>query len=445
MKTIKSWTILRIKNGWQIGHVGDGGPVLVEPIAADDDSGFDQIAAYLREHGYAGEGVVLGLHSSMCLPAALMPVAAASGAGRRALAYAIEEFLPLAAEEFVAAAVGSAGRSLGVALAIDRISPWIDALESRGISVQSVCPTALLAVQHGFGERSQDTSMLIAWQEGDTIDLVRLEHGEPVRWYFIAADGASLQRALMVLNGDSSTPVAAVAMNVDASLRQAVGHRQSPMFPSEEGESLLVAALRGAAAALDGDVELWIDLRIDDLGPKDRYRPVRGSLYFAAAGALTFLVVSTAATAFRAAQYRADAHRSYHEQEQVFQAALPGQPIPRGLLSRLESEYEKLVVSRTGAPGISKRASVLPSLYQLLSALPDDLKYRLDEIRLDGNRLSLDGELLSHGDADRLASALVRQGFEVEPPHSQQAPNQTILVRLSARARPVSDEKIGKR
>lgn len=432
MKPQQRWTVFRTPHCWQIGRLSGDGPLLDQITAETDKQAFDQIAEHLRQQGYAGDGVLLGLPSSMCLAVSLSPEAMPSG-DRRALAYAMEEFLPLAAEECVAASVGPPGRALGVAVAIAPVSQWIDALESRGVRIQSVCPTALLAFQQECAGRSRGSSLVALWHEQETVEILLLEEGLPLRWLIAAADSVALCRALGALTVGRDAPVAAVGLNLPAALIGAAGACPCIEITTDDAEPVPLAAIRAADAALAGAANPWIELRADALAATDAYRPIRGSLRFALAGVAALLLSLTAAMLFRAHQYRSAAHRAFDDQDRIFQAAFPGQPVPRGVLSRLQSEYGKLAVSKRGAPGLSKKASALPSLYRLLLALPDDLKYRFSEIRLEGDRLFFDGDVLSHGDTDRLASALSIQGFEVEPPHSQQAPDQTVSVRLSAR------------
>jgi hypothetical protein len=84
------------------------------------------------------------------------------------------------------------------------------------------------------------------------------------------------------------------------------------------------------------------------------------------------------------------------------------------------------------SPSPVASASATRLLYRVLAGLPRDVRYRLFEVRVEEGRVDLDGEVLSHGDADRMASALRAQELNVELPRSQQLPSQTIGVRLAA-------------
>lgn len=87
-------------------------------------------------------------------------------------------------------------------------------------------------------------------------------------------------------------------------------------------------------------------------------------------------------------------------------------------------------------------------MYQCLRRLPTDLRYRLVELRIDGDKLYLEGQTKSHSDAEMLATALRRAvpspepkpgktnptspGFVVEPPRSDQMPDGTVAFSLVA-------------
>ena len=175
----------------------------------------------------------------------------------------------------------------------------------------------------------------------------------------------------------------------------------------------------------------------------DLFRPVALPLRFAALAIVACLDVVAATMFFRAHRYRALAARCHEQQAEVFRRALPGQTVPAGIVSRLESEYGKLTASKSAPlPGTS--SSALALLHHLLAGLPQDVGYRLFEIRLEDGRIELDGEVATHGDADRIAAALRGHELQVEPPRSQQLPNQAVGVRLSASLAPLVTTKPGR-
>ncbi len=71
-------------------------------------------------------------------------------------------------------------------------------------------------------------------------------------------------------------------------------------------------------------------------------------------------------------------------------------------------------------------------LENVLQHLPSELRFRLPEIRIEQNRLTLGGEVRSNADADQIAAALRSHGFTVDPPRTQRLADKGFGVRLQA-------------
>jgi hypothetical protein len=71
-------------------------------------------------------------------------------------------------------------------------------------------------------------------------------------------------------------------------------------------------------------------------------------------------------------------------------------------------------------------------LFDLLASVPEGLRCRLLNLRLDRNRIQVEGELRSHSDADAITAGLRKRGLRVEPPRTQQLAGQGVSVRLAA-------------
>ncbi|MDQ3441454.1 MAG: hypothetical protein M3478_14015, partial [Planctomycetota bacterium] len=109
------------------------------------------------------------------------------------------------------------------------------------------------------------------------------------------------------------------------------------------------------------------------------------------------------------------------EQRAVYQEVFPGQSIPLDPASRLASEERKLRLAGGDAPGASQHPPLLVLLRETLIRLPGDVRFRVAELRLDPETLSLQGQARSHADADAVATALRRDGdFTVDLPRTEQ-------------------------
>jgi hypothetical protein len=81
-------------------------------------------------------------------------------------------------------------------------------------------------------------------------------------------------------------------------------------------------------------------------------------------------------------------------------------------------------------------------LHALLTSLPEMTGLRVEQIRIENGQVDVDAEVVSVGDAGRLADALGRQGFAMDPPSTEQRSPMHVAVRLhgslsaSGKARP---------
>jgi hypothetical protein len=155
-------------------------------------------------------------------------------------------------------------------------------------------------------------------------------------------------------------------------------------------------------------------------------RAARGATAWAAVAAFVLLASVAAGTLWRAARYERLAARYEAEQQDVFRRALPGQPVPADVRSRLASEARQ--AGRGGAFGSgASGGDGLLTLRDLMTFLPTDVRFRVHEVRLDGDTFTLEGEVNTHGDAEAVAAALRRRaGFEVEPPRTEQRPGRGV-------------------
>src|SRR5205823_5654772 len=174
-----------------------------------------------------------------------------------------EERLPLAAEEVVADFISHDGSALGVCARLDELRVLVDALESRGVSVQSVTPTALLAVQ-SLGDVGES---LVLWGEGGhQVNLLSLRNGKPVAWSLLPADVEDLRPHLIAAEANAPDAPRIRAHAIDASLASAVGAE------IVSDDSIETAASRVAADVTAGRLRPWIELRRGPLAAKDSLR-----------------------------------------------------------------------------------------------------------------------------------------------------------------------------
>src|SRR5215208_3989917 len=152
----KNFILFASDTAW---HAGTGETLVEIPIPAQATP--DQIASAaadsLKQLGHGAAPITLAIASNWCLCATIrtddLPKA-----DYKSLLYRLEEKLPWPAESITADFIRHENSALGVCLKNQQIRPLIDALESHGIPVQTITPTALLAAAN---QPSQSAMLLI--------------------------------------------------------------------------------------------------------------------------------------------------------------------------------------------------------------------------------------------------------------------------------------------
>jgi type II secretory pathway component PulL len=428
------WTLFESATQWQIAALRDGDFGLHSVELADDALPCDvatAVAATLRSLGYLGEPVVLAIDGRRCL-AARFPLPESGAKNRQTMLYQFESWLPLAAEDLVCDFVTCDGQALGVAVEAQPLKSLIDALEDGGVAVQAIVPTALLALGHHLAETDRADSYSVLWSNGEAIDVFRVCNGTPVAWRVCQEQARALTVALEVDALSSPTAIAVVGYDLPSPVMDAIATLPDVVIETIQPTTLIEAASRFAAQLLLGQREPLIDLRRDAISPADPYRPVRGWLRTATASCAALLLLASGSMLYRAVRHEQLAEQCLEEQANAFRDALPGRALPAGVRSRLESERAKLAALHGGSSPSREQASALPMLYELLAAMPEGLRCRVFELRLERGRIQMEGELRNHGDADAIAQGLRGRQFRVESPKTQQLSGSAVGVRMMA-------------
>ncbi|MEM8784152.1 MAG: type II secretion system protein GspL [Planctomycetota bacterium] len=381
------------------------------------------------------DGVVLALHSRVCLTGRV-PTDGLLRRGRRtALLYRLEDQWPLDAETLTADWAEHDGEVFAVAAETQRLRPWLDCLEEHGVPVQAIIPLSFLppppiapgqsqaaAEEPDAPNRPDETHIVARWPGG--CDRVVYRDGRVADWSFFPEGFDPLE---------SSGPA-----ERSFSASQRVGDFESPWL----------AAARGAEQVLGGQRSAPLNLRRDALAPRSHWlryaRPLTAWCIAAAASLLSVAGVLL----LDAWHAREATHTATSQQAARFREAFPGRAVPAAPLSRLRSEAS-LARGRAGERGLAQtQHDTLAQLQALLVALPTPegrtatagainplpssdssvtstalqrgMRYRILELRLDPRRLYLDGQARSHGDAERIAAALRRlPAFVLDSPRTQ--------------------------
>lgn len=395
----------------------------------------DAAAAAMQEAGYGGEPVLLAVPSEGCLCAAVVLTSRRLVRNRQALAYALEEQLPLAAEEMVCDFVTQGTTALGVAVEPATLKPIVRSLETAGVAVTTVTPSALLILDQLRRRDCLPADGLVVLIRQDHCDCFVTAGQKPQQWRYLSVDPVSLRRevAVHLMAGDpareSPLPVtiAAVDRRAVEALERLEPDIQVQYVELAEDETLLSAA----SGVLVQAERPWIELRRDEIGTYDPYVLVGGSLRFLTAACLLAVLSLTAVTWIHAGRYESAVQAFNAERGAIFQRLFPEARVPVGIRSRLESEREKLLGLRSDNLEAPELESATPMLLRTLDAMPRDLRFRLLEMQFENATGYLEGEARRHGDADVIAASLRAQGLSVEPPRTERLSNEGVAFSLA--------------
>jgi hypothetical protein len=431
------YTVFVGDDGWWVVGVHES-EARASPIApaAPEDAAIESRAGAIRQQladwGYADQPIVLALPSSWCLCATISTDDLARGRRRRAMAFRLEEHLPISAEEMVADYFSTVrGEALGVCGELVKLRTITGALEAGGIRVRHICPAAFLAAAYAADQRGKIDGVLIYGIGGEGrrsaagYDLVELREGKPIRWWWLAQDEAALRDRLAAWAAEHERPMQLAV----------IGSGPTPQWHQGcEGIELVElggishdqAAAHHAAKILEGDVSPWIDFRRDALAQRDPHGVYRKPIRALVAAVAFLLICVSGIMQWRGWRYEA-LSRNYGEQQvEVFKSALPNQHVsPSVVKGRLLSERQRLEgLSGQAAEDASEEAlravSALVHLREVLSRLPADLHYRILDLTIQPDLIRVAGQARSHAEAEKVVIGLRQSGkYEVDSPRTQ--------------------------
>lgn len=457
------FVLLTCSETWQLARVS-GETVELHDIDTGLDAGLDAsledraatVARTLEALGHDGGALAICLPSSRCLCAEFATDDLERAGRRQAMAFRMEEHLPVAAEDIVADFLDTTpGRAMGVCVALEEVRPTIDALTSHDLQVRHVLCEALLAAGGAVSRDDAIDALLYRWKaEGgeaaDSWDVVEFAGRKPAQWWWFADDREEAFDHLRSLAAARDQPLrVAMVGEVEVVEEPGLNWRTMDVSPAEAVADRAAKVLQDAAPA-------WIDLRRDALAA-----PHQWAVYRTPAAALAVAVALLLLSVIGIGQYRAAKHaqqtEAFHSQMvEVYRDVQPGQtpPDPFTLKRRLELEKRQLegvggVAARSVGPAEMSAPSALVQLDRLLSELPGGIRFRILDIRIDPDRIRVEGEAQSHAEAEQLVVSLRESGtFEVSPPETRSLREDGVSFRFQAthrsqrEARPVTDRRV---
>lgn len=401
-------------------------------------------AEFVRSNGLASQ-VAIAVDSTTTMAARLGVSNSAETRDRRFLGYKAEELLPVAAENFEADYVQDGQNMLCVAVSTADVLPIVEALESEGLKVQTIFPAAISALQSFLQDSATTENVdLIAWQHDSNVEIFRIGTAKSGRlilrdWRHLTdADATSLARevaasCLRYGSEDPGQPPRVAFIGVDPAFRAAVSELTQAELQINDSVSFDEQAHIGAAKALTGKAKPWIELRRGELVAGDPHRAVRKERQWCLWAAAAFLLACATFFWMKSFQYKQHVQAIQQRQEELFREVFPQTRVPSAVASRLRSEHAKLVGARGQEAAVRLPPSALNVLHELVTGMPEDIRWQADQIRIEDGQIDIDLDVRSIGKAGALADALQNNGFTIEPPTTEHNESDAVTVRLHGR------------
>lgn len=395
----------------------------------------EAIAGALASHDVPSTDIALLLDSNLALAARFSIESPRQLRRPDAMLFELEEWLPVAAEDLSATYVRDGLNVLAVAAARPDIQQLAEALEDQGVDIDLVTPLVTLAVASHIEQDRRNEPYAVLWLRQDgSGDLVQISSARLASWQFLPNAQRNLVREWQYesLRGAAEIPIHIYhSGKLPSALLNELTHVDMVETTVCDGDPLVEPALEALQAIRSGIQEPVAAL--PQITATSRFQQPLAKEVRLVLGTLVLLLGSLAFVNWRAAQQStSSSQQAQIAAEDVFREVLPGARLRTGVRSRLESELAKLAGVRGSASESELAGSALPLLYDLLVSLPEEMRFRLLEIRVEEDELHVTGEVRSFADADRIAGALRGRGLQVTPPTTQRLPTEGVSFRLVA-------------
>ena len=393
------------------------------------------------QHEWTTRPVVVAIESERCFPCSFEVSSSKHARSRETLRYQIEEALPFSAEQIAADFIVDGLSVFAVCCEREWLSGALATLVEADLQVRCVAPLVLLAssalreelLSSQRKDRDRVNDRVETWLREQTAERLVVRNNKTMSWSFAERDEQALAQigSLGQLSGERQSERVLVA-GPDAPAPIEKEETEDVVFRTQHDPCLCYAASEvGRIGA--GTTESVIDFLRDGSIGRQRFKDPLSRERSVLKAAALLLLVAIACWQWMVAQHNLEAiERAEREQADLFREAFPGIRVPRGVRTRLQSELRKIAGTRGGASETPEHRDAVLLLQDLLRELPEDLRYRLLEVRIEPGRFYLVGETRSHSDADIIAAAVRRAGMAVSPPSTQQLAEKGVEFRLSA-------------
>jgi hypothetical protein len=368
----------------------------------DGDWLSNEIGQRYTDPYYLNKDTVLIIPDSWCMAANIETKNLPRKHRVQAMDYMLEDKLPLAAEDFVADYLhcGQNGSVLGVGCEVHRLSDLITAFESNGFLISQVYPMALFVLQNMTDEYKEADGVLI--QMNDHYNFIRLSEGRPSTWARMGNNINEVMLQLLFHGQGIGEPLRLLLVNVDPRDESVISK-----IPDYDIINNIMMTVQSNGSDIGEDTiinknEPWINLRTGKLALPHRYRILRRPLLIFYISAILLLISLNTVFYYRAHQYKDFMAATNQNHSELITG---DDRAPQQVMAQLQYEYKKLSAME-GISDITSTDSDLKTLYEIMRRLPSDLKYNIHEMRIEQQRILIEGESLSHSEASVIANAL---------------------------------------
>jgi len=410
------------ENTWQISNVDAS-------VDQSPDTITDALRTVLKSINYRNEPAVIAVRDEWCLSE---PVADSSGKPtQQTMLYALEEMLPIAAEDVVADFLQNKSPTLGICVDLAHLRTPFDILRSASVNIKAICPRALLALQQRMQTQPAPAGTDLVWQEAQRVHLFHLEDGKPVTWQTGSLDDLSNRLNLYCLNRNEPL---AIHIEADSDELKKIADAIPDVSVTGQSDLALEDALRpGAVSIASHQARPWIDLHREPLIEAKSQSAWQKSAGLVLAAIILLAVSISASMLWRAHQYERIAHESLIVQQQVFRDTFKGNRMPPNIRSRMLSEARILQQQMETSSQPPQSDSALVTLVHAMKNIPPSQTLNVIEMRFESNRMRLRGKTDKHGQADQIAAAIRKsEHMNVSPPQTNRTAQGMIDYSISA-------------
>ncbi len=429
-------------DSWQVASRSEG-CVRVTPVPFVDRQAFsretlDEVHQVLEARGYRSQGLCLSLPSAMVFSASIECGDLPRKGRTEALLYRLEEQLPVSAETITAAFGPEVkGMTVGFAVRTSEVEAIIENLSEVGIEVSAICPAALLALRGGIDskENPADYAIVIGC---DTANVFTVDtQGAPTSWQSAGSDNSSIARMLeanLLIRPAASAPARAELLgSVDPELPPTLTKLTGIECYQRYEKSALELACDGAIEILKGETTGLVNLRTGHLALGSVWSELAGKLKTAAVLSIVLGGMICGMFILRAQRYDALTLQLTQSQQMHFSRLYPERNVPLLVRKYLASEAKRLSGVKGAGQELPHRPNALETLATLAVNMPTDIRMRATGIRIGPREIIVQGQSLTHSDAELIAGALRNGGFDIEPPKTESLESGGVTFTLVGR------------